>query len=190
MSSNSYLGGSTLINLRQWQNTIEPWADNPSPATASSNITVKIKTGPITSEEGELTFRNFISNQRHKIESALAQPIREINNHEDFLKYFLYSSIQWCHKNNLPLYILIAASFSGASSRISVKNKNAVKSSLRNIFKNIFSGLKLKIDKNLYTIYRHEQAKPGELEMFLAFLALILEEKWDECYEITQYGSP
>lgn len=190
MSTNSYLGGSTLINLRQWQNTIEPWADNPSPATASNNITVKIKTGPISSEADEITFRKFISDKKHKIEYTLARPIREIKDHEDFLKYFLYSSIQWCHKNNLPLYVLITASFSGASNQISVKNKHAVKKSLRNILKNMFSGLNLKIDKNKYTIYRHEKAKPEELETLLEFLNLIIEGKWDECNEITQYGSP
>lgn len=188
MSRDSYLGGSTIINVWQKQDSFDPWIENPSPTTQASRKYVKIKTGPIITAVDQKLFDSFLYERESYINSILANPIREINDHKDFLKYFLYSSIQWSKKNNLPLARIITALTSNYSQHLKIKDKHATKMTLFNIFKSIFPDIKLRIAKERCELFRKQEGNHCELEIFINFLTLITEQKWDECNKITKYN--
>lgn len=188
MSRDSYLGGSTIINVWQKQDSFDPWIENPSPTTQASRKYIKIQTGPIITAVDQKLFDSFLYERENYINSILANPIREINDHKDFLKYFLYLSIQWSKKNNLPLATIITALTSDYSQRLKIKDKHATKRALFNILKSIFPDIKLSISKERYELYRKKDRNPDELEIFINFLTLITERKWDECNKITKYN--
>ena len=147
---------------------------------------MKIKTGPIKDDADKSKFTDFLLENKADIENVLSTRIVKIQTHEDFLKYFLYSSIQWCQKNNAPLSHLIAASVTGSTPRIIIKSRDEVRDYIKAIFSHIFPSLRYKINNGNYTLYQTGKAKHDEIETFLDFLLLIAKEHWELCRAVTK----